>query len=282
MGRWEKPIRRDDPTIALIQEKGDLHEAEYLAVAPRERAASRRDREGRPADAGPAARGPGRHRRRRCATARTSSSRRRSSTGAGAVTPTSCSSDRTARVPALGSWSYDIADTKLARSVKGGADPADVRVRGPAGGRPGHRARVALRDHRRSASGIRYRTEDFSAYFRYVRARFDARVIERTRRRRGRHLSRPGRPLPRLHLVPRRASSGDATTTTSRSWPGCAASTPSDSRRPACRRWPSLGGPASRIGRSTEMPRLDSSTRVREQARLQLDVPDDARRCRSS
>ena len=30
-GLWEKPIRKDDPTIALIQEKGDLHEAEYLA-----------------------------------------------------------------------------------------------------------------------------------------------------------------------------------------------------------------------------------------------------------
>ncbi|HSO28815.1 MAG TPA: hypothetical protein VLS28_02860, partial [Candidatus Sulfomarinibacteraceae bacterium] len=29
-GLWERPHRRDDPTIALIQEKGDLHEADYL------------------------------------------------------------------------------------------------------------------------------------------------------------------------------------------------------------------------------------------------------------
>ena len=29
-GLWERPHRRDDPTIELIQQKGDLHEAAYL------------------------------------------------------------------------------------------------------------------------------------------------------------------------------------------------------------------------------------------------------------
>ena len=29
-GLWDKPIRKDDPTIELIQAKGDLHEAAYL------------------------------------------------------------------------------------------------------------------------------------------------------------------------------------------------------------------------------------------------------------
>src|SRR3990172_995718 len=29
-GLWERPHRRDDPTIALLQEKGELHEVAYL------------------------------------------------------------------------------------------------------------------------------------------------------------------------------------------------------------------------------------------------------------
>ena len=49
MGRWDKPVRRDDPTIALIQDKGDLHEAEYLASLRAERPAGRRDPQGRTA-----------------------------------------------------------------------------------------------------------------------------------------------------------------------------------------------------------------------------------------
>ena len=77
--------------------------------------------------------------------------------------------------PALGDWSYDIADTKLARSVKGGAILqmcvyADL-LEGLQGIAP-EWLYVITGDRVRHP----HRTEDFSAYFRYVRARFDARV----------------------------------------------------------------------------------------------------------
>jgi hypothetical protein len=118
-GRWERPHRRDDPTIALIQEKGDLHEAAYLARL--------RD-EGRsvveittgdlrtPDDL-------------RAAQTETLEAMR---DGADVVFQATFFDGRWRghadflfkrpdRPSDLGSWSYDIADTKLARSVKGGA-----------------------------------------------------------------------------------------------------------------------------------------------------------------
>ena len=103
--------------------------------------------------------------------------------------------------PALGSWSYDIADTKLARSVKGGAILqmcvyADLlaAVQGIA---PewlyvitGDGVRHPY-PHRRLLGVLPSR----SGAVRRPR-------LERTRWRRGRHLSRSGRSLPRVHLVP--------------------------------------------------------------------------------
>ncbi len=123
--------------------------------------------------------------------------------------------------PLLGAWSYDIADTKLARSVKGGRDPPDVRLRGPAGAVCRAIARSGCTSSPVTASEHRYRTDDFSAYFRHVRARFDEpdRSQDSTDRT-VRHLPEPGRPLPRLHAGTRCASSAGATTTTCRSWPG--------------------------------------------------------------
>ena len=53
---------------------------------------------------------------RRCAAASTSSTRARSSTAPGAGRPTSCSASRRRRC--FGDWSYEIADTKLARKLK--------------------------------------------------------------------------------------------------------------------------------------------------------------------
>lgn len=173
-GLWEKPIRRDDPTIALIQEKGDLHEAEYLAnlraegktVVEIEKQDLRT-----PDDL-------------RAAQAITFEAMR---AGADVIFQATFFDGRwrghadflfkrpDRPSPALGGWSYDIADTKLARSVKAGAILqmcvyADLleKLQGVA---PEWLSVI-------TGDGISHphRTDDFSAFFRYVRARFDDRI----------------------------------------------------------------------------------------------------------
>ena len=123
--------------------------------------------------------------------------------------------------PALGGWSYDIADTKLARSVKGGAILqmcvyASL-LEGLQGIAPEYLYVI-------TGDGVRHphRTDDFSAYFRYVRARFDARIADglaEARQTPTRIRSITAGSAPGIRC----ASSAAATTTTSRSWPGCAA-----------------------------------------------------------
>jgi predicted RecB family nuclease len=173
---WEKPVRRDDPTIALIQEKGDLHEGAYLESLRAEgltvvEIATQELRT--PDDL-------------RAAQAITVDAMR---AGADVIFQATFFDGRwrghadflfkrTDRPsPSLGGWSYDIADTKLARSVKGGAILqmcvyADL-LAGLQGIAP-EWLYVITGDRVRHP----YRTDDFSAYFRYVRARFDARIAE--------------------------------------------------------------------------------------------------------
>ncbi|MGK2851625.1 MAG: TM0106 family RecB-like putative nuclease [Candidatus Limnocylindrales bacterium] len=173
-GRWERPHRSDDPTIALIQEKGDLHEAAYLDDL---RAQGLRVVEIPKGDL----RTPD---DLRTAQASTLAAMR---DGADVVFQATFfdgrwrghadflfeRADRPS--PGLGSWSYDIADTKLARSVKGGAILqmcvyADLleRLQGIA---PEH-LEVITGDRVRHP----FRTADFAPYFRFVKARFEARV----------------------------------------------------------------------------------------------------------
>ena len=173
-GLWEKPIRKDDPTIALIQEKGDLHEADYLASL---RASGLSVVEIATGDL----RTPD---QLRSAQAITFDAMR---SGADVIFQATFFDGRwrghadflfkrpDRPSPLLGAWSYDIADTKLARSVKGGAILqmcvyANLleRLQGVAP----EWLYVITGDRVRH----RHRTDDFSAYFRYVRARFDARV----------------------------------------------------------------------------------------------------------
>ena len=175
-GLWKKPIRKDDPTIALIQEKGDLHEAEYLASLraqgltvveiPKEDLRTPDDL--------------------RAAQATTLDAMR---SGADVIFQATFFDGRwrghadflfkrpDRPSPVLGSWSYDIADTKLARSVKGGAILqmcvyADL-LEGLQGLAPEWLYVI-------TGDGVRhpYRADDFAAYFRYVRARFDARISD--------------------------------------------------------------------------------------------------------
>ena len=119
-GLWEKPHHRVDPELMLLQERGDLHEKAYLE---RLRASGKsvheiENRAGRtPAEL-------------RAAEAETLDAMRR---GTDVIYQATFfdgrwrghadflfkRADRPS--PGLGAWSYDIADTKLARSVKGGA-----------------------------------------------------------------------------------------------------------------------------------------------------------------
>jgi predicted RecB family nuclease len=173
-GLWEKPIRKDDPTIELIQQKGDLHEADYLASL---RADGLNVIEIETGDL----RTPD---QLRAAQAVTFDAMR---AGADVIFQATFFDGRwrghadflfqrpDRPSPHLGSWSYDIADTKLARSVKGGAILqmcvyADL-LEGLQGIAP-EWLYVITGDRVRH----RHRTDDFSAYFRYVRSRFDARI----------------------------------------------------------------------------------------------------------
>ncbi len=91
--------------------------------------------------------------------------------------------------PALGEWSYDIADTKLARSVKAGAILQMCVYASLLEGLQGIAPEWL---YVITGDGVKHphRTDDFSSYFRWVRARFDARVTRRTRGRAGRRRTR--------------------------------------------------------------------------------------------
>ena len=173
---WEKPIRTDDPTIELIQAKGDLHEADYLASL-------RADGLDVVEIATGDLRTPDQLRAAQALTLEAMQD------GADVIFQATFFDGRwrghadflfkrpDRPSPVLGGWSYDIGDTKLARSVKGGAILqmcvyADL-LEGLQGIPPEWLYVI-------TGDGVRhrYRTDDFSAYFRYVRARFDARVTD--------------------------------------------------------------------------------------------------------
>jgi uncharacterized protein len=173
-GLRERPHRRDDPTIEIIQEKGDLHERSYLDAL---RAGGKSVAEIEKADL------------------RTIDDLRRAAeetldamrAGADVIFQATFFDGRwrghadflfrrdDRPSPVLGAYSYDVADTKLARAVKAGAvlqlcvyAALLEAVQGVApewltvvtGDREEHR----------------HRASEFTAYFRYVRERFEARI----------------------------------------------------------------------------------------------------------
>lgn len=173
-GLWERPNRRDDPTIALIQEKGDLHEAGYLDRLRAEgRTVVEIPKEDLRSDAA-----------LRAAAEETLAAMR---AGADVVYQATFFDGRwrghadflfkrpDRPSPAFGGWSYDVADTKLARAVKTGAVLQLCVYAGlleQVQGIAPEWLTVVTGDREEH----RYRAEDFAAYFRYVRARFEARV----------------------------------------------------------------------------------------------------------
>jgi predicted RecB family nuclease len=173
-GLWERPHRRDDPTIEIIQQKGDLHERSYLDAL---RASGRTVAEIDKADI------------------RTLDDLRRAAEetleamrgGADVVYQATFFDGRwrghadflfkrdDRPSPALGTWSYDIADTKLARAVKAGAMLQLCVYAGlleAAQGVAPEWLTVITGDRKEH----RHRAAEFTAYFRYVRERFEARI----------------------------------------------------------------------------------------------------------
>ena len=167
-------------------------------------------------DARRAARGRGRDARRRCAPAPTSSSRAPSSTAAGAATRTSSSAATTARRTSA-SWSYDVADTKLAKRVKAAAIVqmcvyADQLER--LQGIPPETISVVTGDRLAHP----HRLADYAAYYRSAKAALRGAGV----RRRPRRDAPPTYPEPVDHCRVcswwiRSASTGGGPTTTSRS-----------------------------------------------------------------
>ena len=174
-GLWERPHRRDDPTIAIIQEKGDLHEQAYLDAL---RVEGLRVEEISKTDL------------RSIEDLRRASDETRAAMRSGADVIYQATFfdgrwrghadflfrrlDRPS--PAFGTWSYDIADTKLARAVKAGAVLqmcVYAALLEAIQGIAPEWLTVVTGDR----ASHRHRTEDFSAYFRYVRRRFEDRIV---------------------------------------------------------------------------------------------------------
>ena len=174
-GLVKKPIR-DDPTIELIAKRGLAHEARYLE----DLRASGRDvvlieRDGSSASDGDALRD---------AAAVTDAAMR---AGADVIYQATFFDGtwrghadfllRVATPSELGPWSYEVADTKLARRVKAGAILqicSYVAQLAPIQGVAPALLHVALGGSERATAS--YRVADFMAYFRRVRDEFEAAV----------------------------------------------------------------------------------------------------------
>jgi predicted RecB family nuclease len=177
-GLVERPIRLD-PEIDLIAKRGLEHEARYLADLRRE---GRRVTSIEPGDRN--ATGAERLERLRVAAAATAEALRRGDD----VLYQATFFDgrwlgladfliRVERPSALGSWSYEVVDTKLARHVKSSAllqvcsyveQLTDIQELEP------EWMHVALGGSARTVE--RHRVADYMAYFRTVKAAFEARV----------------------------------------------------------------------------------------------------------
>jgi predicted RecB family nuclease len=172
-GLWQRPPRRDDPTVQLMQDRGDAHETahlERLRAQGKSVAEISKDALTTPEALGSAA-------------AATLEAMR---AGADVVYQATFfdgrwrgHADFLYRVdrpsPVLGAWSYDIADTKLSRGVKGSAVLqmcvyADLleKVQGVAP-RSLYVVTGDGEEHEHLLS-------DYSAYYRHARERFEGRV----------------------------------------------------------------------------------------------------------
>ena len=172
-GRWEKPPRRADPTVQLMQDRGDAHEAAHLAklkAAGKSVIEIETDELRTPAQL-------------QAAEAATLDAMRR---GADVIFQATFFDGRwrghadflyrAERPSDLGAYSYDIADTKLSRGVKASAIIqmcvyADLLAR--LQGVPPETVYVVTGDGQEHP----HRLSDYAAFFRYARLRFEQRVL---------------------------------------------------------------------------------------------------------
>jgi predicted RecB family nuclease len=172
-GRWDKPHQRQDPEVVLLQERGDAHELAYLA---------RLREEGRSVHVGTKD-GLTTPDRLKAAETDTIAAMRR---GVDVIYQATLfdgrwrgHADFLLRVDGpsdLGAWHYEVADTKLARSVKGSAllqvCVYSDRLETVQGRRP-ERIHVVTGD----SVTHTLRVDDFAAFYRAVKARFEERVF---------------------------------------------------------------------------------------------------------
>lgn len=172
-GLWEKPHQRIDPEVVLLQERGDAHERAYL---DRLRADGLTIHAIDKEDLGTAE-------QLRAAEAETLAAMRR---GVDVVYQATLfdgrwrgHADFLLKVDGpsnLGDWHYEVADTKLARSVKGSAllqvCVYSDRLETVQGRRP-ERVHVVTGD----SVTHTLRLDDFAAFYRAVKARFEDRVL---------------------------------------------------------------------------------------------------------
>lgn len=175
---WERPHQRTDPEVVLLQERGDAHEQAYL---------ERLRAEGRTVHVGTKD-GLTTRDRLRAAEADTIAAMRR---GVDVIYQATLfdgrwrgHADFLLRVPGasdLGDWHYEVADTKLARSVKGSAllqvCVYSDRLEAVQGRRPEF-IHVVTGDSETHT----LRLDDFAAFYRAVKARFEDRVYGDARR----------------------------------------------------------------------------------------------------
>lgn len=172
-GRWDKPHHRQDPELDLLREKGDTHEKAYLE---RLRAAGLSIYEVVNRDAHTPA-------ELRAAEAETLDAMRR---GVEVIYQATFFDGRwrghadfllrTERPSLLGGWSYDVADTKLARGVKAGAilqvcvyaDRLETLQ-----GVPPERLVIVTGDNKEHEE----RLSDYGAFYRTVKARYEALIF---------------------------------------------------------------------------------------------------------
>ena len=173
-GRWERPHRREDLTVQLMQDRGDAHEAAHLEGLRRAgRSIVEIDKTNLST--------PDQLREAEAATLAAMRA------GAEVIFQGTFFDGRwrghadflyrTERPsPVLGTYSYDIADTKLSRGVKAAAIIqmcvyADLLAR--LQGVPPETVYVVTGD------GVEHphRLEDYAAYYRHAKARFEARVL---------------------------------------------------------------------------------------------------------
>ncbi len=172
-GLWPRPPQREDPEVVLLQERGDAHERVYLE---RLRADGREVVEFTRPDREPAA--------LRAAEAAVVDAMR---SGVDAIYQATLFDGRwlgfadfLVRVerpsPVLGAWSYEVADTKLAKAVKGGAVLQvcvySERLATLQGVAPEH-VHVVTGDGETHS----LRLDEYSAYYRQVKSRFEATVL---------------------------------------------------------------------------------------------------------